>query len=85
MSDKPLSFSQALNDSGVKPLEYCRAVERLSGKKLSPTMPSRWLSGMHEAPPAAIALAVLIGRLPETDRQKLTEAPPRKPYGSGNE
>lgn len=73
-------FAKAISDAGLKPLQYCRAVERLSGQPFSPTMTSRWISGDHAASPAAVALAVLLGQLSDDLLAPLIAAPPRKPY-----
>ena len=73
-------FASALAAAGIKPRQYCRAVERLSSLSFSPTMVSRWLSGDHAASPTAVALAVLLGQLSEEARAPLIAPPPRKPY-----
>lgn len=73
-------FALALQTARLKPLEYCRAVAKLTGKPYSPVMTSRWISGLYEAPPPAIALAVLLGGLADEDRKVLVAAPPRKKY-----
>lgn len=80
MTGKIISFAEALKQSGLKPLQFCRAVDKLTGASYSPTMPSRWIHGIHAAPPPAIALAVLLGRLPPEERAALTAGPPRKKY-----
>ena len=80
MSGEIISFTEALKQSGLKPLQFCRAVEKLTGESYSPTMPSRWIHGIHSAPPPAIALAVLLGRLPPEERAALAAGPPRKKY-----
>lgn len=73
-------FTLALRQSGLRPMDFCRAVEKLSGKKYSPVMTSRWIQGIYDAPAPAIALAVLLGRLPEEERKALIQGPPRKKY-----
>lgn len=73
-------FAQALTESGLKPRQLCRAIERLTGRPFSPTMPSRWISGLHDAPPLALAVVALLARLPEEERAELIAAPPRKAY-----
>lgn len=78
-------FAQALQASRLKPLEYCRAVAKLTGRPYSPTMTSRWISGLHDAPAPAVALAVLLGRLPEEERKALIAGPPRKKYTRNKE
>ena len=78
--EKKTKFALALKEADLKPLEFCRAITSLTGLKYSPTMPSRWISGMHEAPPPALALAELLGRLPEEQRKDLCAGPPRKTY-----
>ena len=78
--DSSTPFALALKEAGLKPLQYCRAVTALTGQTYSPVMPSRWISGQHEAPAPAIALAVLLGRLPEDERKTLIQGPPRKKY-----
>lgn len=80
MTAENISFGEALELAKLRPRQFCRAVERLSGRSYSPTMPSRWLNGKHDAPPPAIALAVLLGRLPAEELAALTAAPPRKKY-----
>ncbi len=80
MKKSSTPFALALERTGLKPLEYCRAVTKLTGLPYSPVMTSRWISGLHDAPPPAIALAVLLGGLEEEDRKALTVGPPRKKY-----
>lgn len=78
--DSGTPFALALKDAGLKPLQYCRAVTALTGQSYSPVMTSRWISGLHEAPAPAVALAVLLGRLPLEEKKALTQGPPRKKY-----
>lgn len=77
-STKP--FALALKQAGLRPLDFCRAVNKLTGQNYSPVMTSRWISGLHEAPAPAVALAVLLGKLPEEERRSLIAGPPRKKY-----
>lgn len=77
-SDTP--FALALKQSRLRPMDFCRAVEKLTGQKYLPVMTSRWIQGVHDAPAPAIALAVLLGRLPEEERKALIQGPPRKKY-----
>ena len=71
-------FAKALQEANLRPTAYCRAVSRLTGANYSPVMTSRWIQGVYDAPPPAIALAVLLGRLPNEERETLTAAPKRK-------
>ena len=80
MKDANTPFATALRESGLRPLEYCRAVTKLTGQEYSPVMASRWISGMHEAPAPAVALAILLGRLPKDELKQLVAGPPRKKY-----
>lgn len=80
MKEVSTVFGLALQQSGLKPLQYCRAVAKLTGQTYSPVMTSRWIQGVHDAPPPAVALAVLLGRLPKEELQQLTARPPRKKY-----
>ena len=80
MKEAKTPFAMALRESGLRPLEYCRAVTKLTGQEYSPVMASRWISGLHEAPAPAVALAVLLGRLPMDERRALIQGPPRKKY-----
>jgi len=73
-------FAEALKESGLRPVDFCRAVEKLTGQPFSPVMSSRWNRGFCAAPAPAIALAVLLGRVPEEERKALTQGPPRKKY-----
>ena len=72
------AFALAMQQAGLRPLQYCRAVEKLTGQPYSPVMTSRWLHGQHEAPAPAVALAILLGRLSTEEREALTSGPPRK-------
>ena len=80
MQDHSPPFALALRESRRRPLEFGRAVTRLTGKEYSPVMASRWINGTHDAPAPAVALAMLLGRLPEDQRQELTAGAARKPY-----
>lgn len=73
-------FAEALRQSGLRPVDFCRAVEKLTGQQFSPVMSSRWNRGFCAAPAPAVALAVLLGRLPEEERKALIQGPPRKKY-----
>ncbi len=84
MKPSTTPFALALKEAGLRPLDYCRAVTKLTGLPYSPVMTSRWISGVHEAPPPAVALAVLLGGLDEDDRRALIAAPPRKKYTRKN-
>lgn len=78
--DKHSSFAEALKSAGLRPIDYCRAVAKLTGQEYSPVMTSRWNQGVHDAPPPAVALAILLGRLPEDELKQLVAGPPRKKY-----
>jgi hypothetical protein len=80
MKEVSTPFGLALRQSGLRPLDFCRAVAKLAEREYSPVMTSRWIRGVHEAPLPAVALAVLLGRLPEEERKALIEGPPRKKY-----
>ncbi len=80
MNQAPPTFASALAQSGLKPLQFCRAVEKLTGQTYSPTMPSRWIGGLHKAPPPAVALAIVLGMLPKEELDGLIAAPTRKKY-----
>lgn len=80
MKELSTPFGLALRESKLRPLDYCRAVTKLTGQKYSPVMTSRWLQGVHEAPAPAVALAVLLGRLPLEEQKALIQGPPRKKY-----
>lgn len=80
MKEISTAFALSLRKSKLRPLDYCRAVTRLTGQEYSPVMTSRWVRGVHEAPPPALALAILLGRLPEDERKALIQGPPRKKY-----
>lgn len=80
MNEVSTVFGLSLRKSSLRPLDYCRAVSRLTGREYSPVMTSRWIQGVHEAPPPALALAILLGRLPEDERKALIQGPPRKKY-----
>ena len=80
MKDSETPFAQALRAAKLRPLDYCRAVTKLTGLPYSPVMTSRWISGLHEAPPPAVALAVLLGGLEDDVKKLLIAGPPRKKY-----
>lgn len=80
MKEASTPFALALRHSELRPLDYCRAVTKLTGQEYSPVMTSRWIQGVHEAPAPAVALAILIGRLPVDERKALIQGPPRKKY-----
>ncbi|MEG6503969.1 MULTISPECIES: hypothetical protein [unclassified Desulfovibrio] len=80
MKDVSTAFGLALRESKLRPLDYCRAVTKLTGQEYSPVMTSRWIQGVHEAPAPAVALAILLGRLPMEERKALIQSPPRKKY-----
>lgn len=73
-------FGLALRESKLRPLDYCRAVTKLTGQEYSPVMTSRWIQGVHEAPAPAVALAILLGRRTLDERKTLIQGPPRKKY-----
>ncbi len=80
MKEVSTAFGLALKKSNLRPLDYCRAVAKLTGQEYSPVMTSRWIQGVHDAPAPAVALAILLGRLPLDEKQALIQGPPRKKY-----
>jgi hypothetical protein len=64
-------FRQLLRDTRMSQVEFRSLVRRLTGREVSQTTTSRWAKNRRAAPPCAIALLVLIGRLTPEELDRL--------------
>lgn len=72
-TDSP--FAKALQKSGLRSVDFCRAVEKLTGQPCSAVLASRWRQGKNRAPVHALALVALLGQLPNEELQRLIKNP----------
>jgi hypothetical protein len=73
MKENP--FASALQAARLRAVDFCRIVENLSGKKQYPATTSTWMTGKSQAPAAAIALAILLQKLPNELLVQLIKEP----------
>jgi hypothetical protein len=68
--DRP-NFRQLLRDARMSQSEFRSLVRRLCGRDVAATTTSRWVRSVRTAPPCAMALLILIGRLTPEELKRL--------------
>ena len=64
-------FRQLLRDTRMSQSEFRSLVRRLCGRDVAATTTSRWARSVRTAPPCAMALLVLLGRLTPEELKRL--------------